>query len=170
MDTALHSRVQVPIKYDYLKKTDRQNICKLLFANFKSTVPRVTYEQQLEECLLQDEIMDLQLNARELRNGESTSYPWESRCCGVLISLQAFQLAVTLARKDSVYSSGGVRRPSDGIKLTLAELRKAFKIRLHYNMDIEEIYDKDSPSLAFERAELPKNTPEKSGPDAEMKS
>ena len=71
MDTALHSRVQVPIKYDYLKRADRENICKSLFATFKNTVPRVKYEQQLEECLLQDEIMDLELNARELRNGES---------------------------------------------------------------------------------------------------
>ena len=70
MDTALHSRVQVPIKYDYLQKADRKNICKSLFATFKNTVPRVKYEQQLEECLLQDEILDFPLNARELRNGE----------------------------------------------------------------------------------------------------
>ena len=71
MDTALHSRVQVPIKYNYLQKADRKDICKLLFATFKNTVPRVKYEQQLEKCLLQDEIMNFQLNARELRNGES---------------------------------------------------------------------------------------------------
>ena len=75
MDTALHSRVQIPIKYDYLKKTDRKRICKLLFATFKNTVPTVKYEQQLEESLLQDEIMDFQLNARELRNGKSILVP-----------------------------------------------------------------------------------------------
>ena len=82
-------------------------------------------------------------------------------------SLQAFQLAVALARDNSVYISGGVRHPSDEIKLTLVELRKAFKVRQEYNMGTKEIHDKDSPALAYERAELPKHMPDKSGPDAE---
>ena len=167
MDTALHSRVQVPIKYDYLKKSDREKICKSLFATFKNTVPRVMYEQQLEERLLQDAIMDFPLNARELRNGESIPVPWESRRCGVLIhSLQAFQLAVALARENSVYILGGVRRPSYEIKLTLAELRRAFKVRQDYNKGMNEIYDKESSALAFDRMELSKRMLEKSGPDA----
>ena len=72
---ALHSRVQVPIKYNYLEKADRKNICKSLFARFTNTIPQVKYEQRLEEYLLQDKIMDFELNARELRNGESLSVP-----------------------------------------------------------------------------------------------
>ena len=82
-------------------------------------------------------------------------------------SLQAFQLAVALARENSVYISGGVRSHSDGIKLTLAELRRAFKVRQDFNMGIKEIYNKEASALAFERMELPENTLDRSGLDAE---
>ena len=82
-------------------------------------------------------------------------------------SLQAFQLAVALARENSVYISGGVRSRSDGIKLNLAELRRAFKIRQDYNMGIKEIYNKEASALAFERMELPEDTPDRSGLGAE---
>ena len=82
-------------------------------------------------------------------------------------SLQAFQLAVALARENSVCISGGVRHPSDEIKLTLDELRRAFKVRQDYNMGIKKIHDKEASLLAYERGELPKDTPDKSEPDAE---
>ena len=75
MDMALHSRVQVPIEYCELEIDDRKKICKSLFAKFKSTAPRVVYERKLEERLLEDEIMDFSLNARELRNGENVPVP-----------------------------------------------------------------------------------------------
>ena len=82
-------------------------------------------------------------------------------------SLQAFQLAVALARENSVYISGGVRYPSDEIKLTLVELRRAFKVRQDYNMGTKKIHDKDASALAYQRGELPKHTADKSVPDAE---
>ena len=82
-------------------------------------------------------------------------------------SLQAFQLAVALARENSVYISGGVRHPSDEIKLTLVELRRAFKVRQDYNTGINEIHNEEASELAYQRRELPKPIPDKSVPDAE---
>ena len=156
---AIHSRVHVPIKYGYLGIDDRKIICKSLFAKFKNTPPRVMYEQHLEESLLKDEIMEFQLNARELRNGESISFPprfRRSKRGGVLMYLlQAFQQAVALARENSVYVSGGIRHPSNEIKLTLDELRRAFKVRQDYNEGINAINDKDFSVVAHERLELP---------------
>ena len=169
MDTALHSRVQFPIEYGELDTDDRKKICKSLFAKFKNTVPKVMYERKLEETLLADEIMDFPLNARELRNGESISVPWDScelRSHRVLIPpLQAFQLAVALARENSVYVSGGVRHHTDEIKLTLDELRSAFNVREKYNKEMAAIYDMDSASLAKSRGELRKSTPNKKVPE-----
>ena len=70
-------------------------------------------------------------------------------------SLQAFQQAVALARENSVYVSGGLRHATDEIKLTLAELRRAFKVREDYNKGIAAIHDMSFSALAHERRELP---------------